>query len=369
MMKLQVLQENLSRSLNIASRFASTRAQLPVLSNISLSAKKNKLLVAATNLEMSVSLPVGAKVEKEGGITVPARVVTDLVSNLPPGQVSLESAKEQLKISAQNFKSVVSGMNPSDFPAVPEAVSGKVLKLPKDAFLDALSSVLFAVSIDETRPVLTGVLIIFKEEEIVFVATDGFRLSQAKIKQKSGLKTQKVILPKNALSEFVRLTNEEEEVSFSFNEAESQAIFGLENATLASRVIEGNFPDFEKIIPRESIYQISADKEEVLRAVKLSSVFARDAANVVKMKVKEEAVEFLAQSPTHGSQKTEVDAKIEGGKNLEISFNFRFLEDFLNAVRGEEVQIELSSANAPGVFTNPSDPNFLHLIMPVRTQD
>ena len=154
---------------------------------------------------------------------------------------------------------------------------------------------------------------------------------------------------------------------------EKQVIFGLDNLILSSRVLEGEFPDFEKIIPKSSSVKVRVDKEELLRAVKLSSVFARDSANIVKIKMMKDSIKLTAESSQVGSQETVMDAKIiaEGPEPVEwdISFNYKFLEDFLRAVMGEEVIMEFNNASSPGVFTDPKDPNFLHLIMPVKTQN
>lgn len=370
-MELQVLQENFSKALSTASRFTSTRAQLPVLSNILLSAKKTKLLVSATNLETSISISVGAQIKKEGEITVPARVITDIVSNLPPDTINLAVAKEQIKISTQNFDSSVAGMNSADFPAIPLTVGKDSIKLEREDFIAALSQVSFAASIDETRPILTGVLFIYKKGKLILVATDGFRLSQKKISLKAIQKSQNVILPKSALNELSRLSSEEETIDFSLRKDDNQVVFGLGSTVLASRILEGEFPDFEKIIPKESKIKVNLDKEEFLRAVKLASVFARDSANVVKVKVGKDSFELSAESQAAGSQEARVDAKVEGQvdkKGFEIAFNYRFLEDFLNAVGSDEVQVEFSVSNAPGVFTDPKDPDYLHLIMPVKIQ-
>ena len=373
MMNLQVLQENLAKALSTSSRFTSTKAQLPVLSNIALSAKKNRLLISATNLELSISVSIGAKVTKEGELTIPARVITDLVVNLNSGSLNLSSEKEHLKISSNNFTSTISGMNSSDFPSIPYEVDKGATSFGKDTIIDSLSLVLFAASSDETRPVLTGVLLIFEPGKLTFVATDGFRLSKKQINIKSlksptGIKN--LILPKNSLSELSRLSSESEEIKLSLKEGESQVVFGVGDSVLSSRIIDGEFPDFEKIIPKETITKITLDKEELLRAVKLASVFARDAANVVKITVGKDTVNVSAESSQSGSQEMQVDAKVEGEtKNLKIAFNYRFLEDFLNAVKADDVQIELGGSNSPGIFTDPKDPNFLHLIMPVRIQD
>jgi len=373
-MKLQVLQESLSQALTITSRFASSRAQLPVLANVLLSARKNKLLVSATNLEISVCLTIGAKVKKQGEITIPARVITDLISNLKTGTLNLKADKEILELSTQNFSSKLTGMNSADFPEVPKEVGKGSLNLQASTLLESLSQVLFAASIDETRPVLTGVLFIFGKGSLILVATDGFRLSQKKLSlksTKSALQDQKVILPKTALIELSRLAGEDEGIKFSFKKGENQVIFGADRAVLASRIIEGDFPDFERIIPKDTNFKIEVDREEFLRAVKLASVFARDAANVVKITVDKDAISLSAESSLAGSQEAVVDAKIEGEpeKGFAIAFNYRFLEDFLQSIKGDEVQVDLSSSSAPGVFTDPKDKDYLHLIMPVRTQD
>lgn len=369
-MKLQVLQEKLSRGLNIASRFASSRAQLPVLGNILLTTKKNKLLISSTNLEISVAISVGAQVKKEGDITIPARTITDLVGNLPNEVVNLEAKKEKMSVSTENFDSIVSGMNAGDFPDVPSSTRKGAIKLPGEQFQKALSQIIFAASVDETRPVLTGVLFILKKGSLTMVATDGFRLSQKKISVKGIKKKKTIIIPKNALNELMRLAGDEEEIKFGIKNSDNQVIFGLSNITLTSRILEGEFPDFEKIIPDKSKYTVSVDKEEILRAVKLASVFARDSANIVKLSVAKKSLTVSAESQQSGEQETELDVKVGGsiGKGFEIAFNYRFLEEFLNSVDGEGVEFKFSEPSSPGIFVDPKDKEYLHLIMPVKTQ-
>jgi DNA polymerase-3 subunit beta len=375
-MKLQVLQEELSKTLSTAARFTKAKVQLPVLANILMQAKKNKLIISATNLEISISISIGAKVAKEGEITIPSRTISDLVSNLNPGQINLESQKEIAKITSSNFVSSISGMNAADFPAVPNSVGKNSLQLLGDRFLDALSSVLFAVSVDETRPVLTGVLVIIKKDNLTLVATDGFRLSQEKIKLEKShdFKEQDIIIPKNVLSELLRVGDGEEKINFSYQATDNQVVFGVNGVVLSSRVIEGKFPDFERIIPKRSKIKIDLDKKEFLQAVKLASVFARDSANVVKVDVGSDQIEIFAESKAGGSQKTTVDAKVNRGGLVEkekfvVAFNYRFLEDFLNSIKSEDVKLELSDPNAPVVFLDAKDSSFLHIIMPVKLQE
>lgn len=370
-MKIQVLQEVLSKALSITSRFSSSKVQLPVLANILIKSQKNKLLVNATNLDMSISISLGAKIEKEGEITVPTKTISDLVSNLKPGQIELSVEKEKVEINSPGFNSIIAGMNASDFPKIPEVIKNIDFKIVPDALQNALSKVLFAVSVDETRPVLTGVMVLFQKEEVVFVATDGFRLSQIKVKNFQSKKEFRVILPKNILQELIRLMGDGD-IEFSYSPDEHQMLFSFENYILSSRVIDGDFPDFEKIIPKKSTTTLVVDRQELLRAVKLASVFARDSANVVKFGITKESIEVVAESSQSGSQKTFVDAKITEGEDLlkdfTIGFNFRFLEDYLNNIEGDDIQINLTDPNAPALFLDLADKNYLHIIMPVRMQ-
>ena len=375
-MKLTVLQENLAKAVTQASRFASTRSQLPILGNVLLKTNKTKLNVSSTNLEISVLIQLGAKIEEEGEISIPSKIISEIVNNLPKEVLTLESEKEQLKITSSGFSSKVLGMNASDFPKIPSRLE-KSFILPKKELLESLSQITFATSTDETRPILTGVYMILDNNELTLVATDGFRLSKKKIKfgtQKNDLTMQKIVIPKGILGELSRSLEEEMEVQLEIQEKEKQVIFGFGETILSSRLLEGDYPDFEKIIPKNSLITVRADKEELLRAVKLASIFAREAANVVKIKLLKDEIKVLAESGTSGSQEMNVEAKIESevpetssGK-FEISFNYRFLEEFLHSVSGEEVKMEFTTTDKAGVFTDSSDPDYLHLIMPVKVQ-
>lgn len=372
-MKLTILQQNLANALVTASRFASTRAQLPVLGYILLSVGKTKAQISATNLEISVAANIGAKVEKEGEICIPARVITELVTSLPEEPLTLESDKEQLKITSSGFSGSVLGMNSSDFPKIPNSFGKeKSFSIPKKELSAALAKVTFAASIDETRPVLTGVLFIWGKGELTLVATDGFRLSLKKIKVQGISGVSHVVLPKLILSEISRASYESDEVAMSLREKEKQAIFEIDNTVLSSRLLEGEYPDFEKIIPKTSHLKVRLDKEEMLRAVKLASVFARESSNILKIKILKESIKITAESGQSGSQETKVDAKVEGGASsggdFEIAFNFRFLEEFLHSVEGGEVRMEFSNPSSPGLFADSTDQDYVHLIMPVKLQ-
>jgi DNA polymerase-3 subunit beta len=374
-MKLTVLQENLVKAVVQASRFTSTRSQLPILGNILLKATKTKLIISSTNLEISVLTQIGAKIDEEGEISVPSKVISELITNLPRENVVLESEKEQLNVSTAGFTSKVLGMDATDFPKIPGALT-KPFGIPKKEILESLSQVVFATSTDETRPVLTGVLMVFSKVGTALVATDGFRLSQKKIAlniRKNEPGVQKIVIPKGVLGELGRSLEEVNEVQLEIQEKEKQVIFGLGDVILSSRLLEGDYPDFEKIIPPNSSISVRLDKEDFLRAVRLASIFAREAANIVKIKVLKDSIKVSAESGSSGSQETMVEAKVEDPERVtraewEIAFNYKFLEEFLHSVVGEEVKMEFTTTDKAGVFTDTSDPNYLHLIMPVRVQ-
>ena len=367
-MKIEVLQEKLSKSLNISSRFVANRAQLPILNNVMLDGNKTKLSIYATNLEMSAVISIGSKVTTSGKITVPSRILTDIITNLSPGNVSLEAEKEQLKISAGSFNCNLMGINASDFPNVPSVLSKASFKLPYDLLLKALLKTLFCVSNDEARPILTGVLFVFGSSGLTLVATDGFRLSLKKIPFKTDIKDQRVVIPKNILLEISKLLKSDS-LNVEFNEDSNQALFQFEDIVLSSRIIDGEFPDFEKIIPKSFEVTVNLGKEGFAQAVKLSSVFARRSSNVIKLTIKKDGLTVSSESEKAGTQTSHLDAKVEGLTNdLVVAYNFRFIEEFLNVIEGEDVGIELTDSTSPGVFKDPKDPNFLHLIMPVKIQ-
>ncbi|MGA2910456.1 MAG: DNA polymerase III subunit beta [Candidatus Microgenomates bacterium] len=370
-MKLQILQENLEKAVSITSRFASVKAQLPILGNILLSTQKSKIYISSTNLEISASVQVGAKIDEEGEISIPSKVISELVANLPKETISLTAEKEQLKISASGFSSTILGMNSSDFPKVINSLSKeKAIVFSQEELSKALGQVVFATSTDETRPILTGVLFLFGKNSISLVATDGFRLSRKTflVKEVKGSENS-VVIPKGVLGELLRTVSENGEILFGLQEKEKQVVFSLGDVVLTSRLLEGEYPDFEKIIPKSSNIKILLDKEELTRAVKLASIFARESANIVKLQILKDEIKVSAESSSAGSQETSVEAKIESSqKDFEIAFNYRFLEDFLHSVQGEEVKMEFSGVSSAGVFTDTSDNSYLHLIMPVKVQ-
>ncbi|HLD92559.1 MAG TPA: DNA polymerase III subunit beta [Patescibacteria group bacterium] len=368
-MKLSILQENLKNAVNLTSHFISSKAQLPILANILIKADKTKLTFSATNLENSITTSIAAKIEKEGEITVNGKILNDIVSNLSSGTIEIEMVKEQIKLSSLKFKSNILGSNTSDFPKLPKDIGKKPIILNKEEFIKSLSKILFSVSLDETRPILTGVLFLFKNKSLSLVATDGFRLSEINLKTQVEVGDFSLIIPRSILNEIIRIEGEDE-IMMSYDKDSNQVIFKLGDTLLSSRVIEGEFPDYKKIIPKSSEAILNVDKYELEKAIKLSSVFARDSGNIIKIKIEDSIMVISAESSSSGSQETELETRNEEtSKNkIEIMFNFRFIEEAIKSIEDDEVQIKITGPNTAAIFLDPKSSNFLHLIMPIKSQ-
>ncbi|MBX4206092.1 DNA polymerase III subunit beta, partial [Candidatus Microgenomates bacterium] len=270
-MKVQVVKQDFSKVLSLTSRFVSTRSQLPILGNIVLKAHGNSLTVMSTNLESSVVVKIGAKVTTEGEIAVPARTIVDIISNLGQGTVDLQVDREQLIIKTDNFEGKVSAINTADFPKLPSTIHNGI-DLPAKQISNALSKVAFSASVDETRPILTGVLFLFKGKHLSFVSSDGFRLSLFKITVDQDLGEQKLVIPRSAVIELIKLSSEADKIKIEVKEGENQVIFGVGDVVFSTRTLEGEFPNFEKIIPEQSTLKVNLDKNDFTQAVKLASV-------------------------------------------------------------------------------------------------
>ena len=373
-MKLSVLKENLHLAVNTASRFVASKAQLPVLGNLLIVADK-ELKITATNLETGLNYWVGAKIEKTGSICVPARLFSEFVASLPSEKVELEIIDNSLFVKSAGFQASFNGINAGEFPAVPTSTDQSKIALSGQNLGKVFNQLTFAAAQDESRPVLGGVLLKLKEERLIAVATDGYRLSLKEIKEIKGI--QKVIdfqkgllVPARTLTEIGRLVDETKSENLGLNIApeSNQIIFSVGEAEVVSRLIEGEFPDYEKIIPKENTTKAVFDKEDLARSVKIASLFARESANIVKFNIKGKSAKISANAAQLGENISEIDAKLEG-EDVQIAFNAKYLSDYLASIGGQTVVLKASGALNPGVFTCDSDSSYLHIIMPVRVQE
>ena len=374
-MQLSLLQENLNNALSHVSRFVSSKSQLPILNNILFSTDNGRLKLSATNLDISINYWIGAKIEKEGAVTVPSRELTEFISYLSPGKLDINVNENSLfTVKSDKIESSFASSLPQDYPQIPTIDSVSAFKIDINLLLQSIDQIIFATASDDTRPVLTAVLCRFSSDNITLVATDGFRLSLKNIKLEHpiNLKTDNqeltILIPAKTLNELNKIAKTETEITLGLTLDKNQLVFAGNDFEIVSRLIEGDYPNYQKIIPGSSSVTISLDKNEFLQNIKIASVFARSSANVVKLNLKKDHLEISANAPQVGQNKTTLDAKIVGD-DLEIAFNYKFISDFLSVAKGNEIQIELTQSLAPGIFIDKSDPHFTHIIMPVRIQD
>ena len=370
-MKVEILQEKLVKGVGLVSRVVSSRPQIPILGNILVVADSLGLHLSGGDGEIFVKTTVGAKVIKDGSICLPARTFSELVSSLGPGKIELSSEKNNLSIVSDSFKGRMNGQDASEFPRSDQDKESSTLKMGTEAVKSSFSKVVFSAALDTSRPALAGVLFRKTPKGLQLVATDAFRLSLVNLNLETKEFTD-LIVPAKVLSEVLRMQADLKDDSVKIVLSPSQIGFKFEGGEIFSRVIAGNYPAFEKIIPKESQLQVIVSKNSLEKAVKTAAIFARDSSNIIRIKLKPELelLTVLSSSPT-GEQEQELPAKLEGklGEELSVAFNYRYFLDLLSNTSSEEIVMELNGPLSAAVFRLPNDPGFLHLIMPVRVQN
>lgn len=367
-MNVTILQENLLTALSRAARIVPTKPQLPIIANVLLEAEEGRVKITATNLETTESVWVGAKVEKRGGLCVSSRLLLELVSSLPQTSVRLVVNEGALTVEAAGFRAVIPGVAAGEFPQAQEKEGPQQVVLKKDEFVRAVGQVVFAAATDEGRPLLTGIRIVDREGETLFAATDGFRLSLKKL----SLKTKEpldLLIPSRALSEVIKVSLEEKdikEIGIAQTKS-SQLVFTIGDTEIHTRLIDGEYVNFEKIIPTKHNTRVLVDKGALLAAIKSAAIFARDNANIIRFHIENQTVTVSANTPQVGENRVDVEAKVDGDGG-EMAINSRFLLECLSNFPGEEVLFEMTGSLNPGVFRPPRDDSYLHIIMPVRVQ-
>ena len=374
-MKFSILQENLNKGLNITNRFIVSKAQLSILSNILIKTDQGRIKLSATNLEIGINLWLGAKIQKEGEICVPARILTEYITSLPPQKIDLENKKNLLEVNSDSYNANFVSLPSVEFPAIPTLKKKPEISLNLKDLAKSISQVTFASTQDEGRPALTGVLIKTTKDGLVLVATDGYRLSLKEIKGIKGLdklsKQKEILIPARALTEVGKIIGEDKEnndLGMSISKESNQVIFSTSNVEVISRLIEGKFPDFERIIPDKNITKVTVDTESFFQAVKSASIFARESSNIIQFEINNSQMEIISNSPQVGENRIKLEVKTEG-KGGKIAFNSRYLLDLLNNLKSELLTFEMSSSLSPGVFKPADDKSYLHVIMPIRVQE
>jgi len=372
-MKTSLLSENLQEKLFFVNHAISNKSQLPILLNFFIKAKKGTLNISATDLEIGIKVEIPAKVEEEGEITVPAKAFSELMGSVAAGKINLITKPEGLELTGGKMKTTFQTAPAEDFPKLYEEKGEQMLIMNKDIVSKDLPKVVFAASQDLTRPALSGVLIKEdpeKNDSFLIVATDGYRLSLKK--QKFEKKRQpkggaSILIPSRVVRELILIAKDTDEVKAYTSKENNQIIFCQNETTLVGRLIEAEFPAFEKIIPPDFSTKTTFDKEDLQKAVKACYVFARNSASIIKISVRAEKIVVYANAPSVGENTVEIDAKTTGEEN-EIAFNGRYLLDIFSNIEEETMSFEMTGPLNPGVFKIAGDDSFLHLIMPIRVQ-
>ena len=384
-MKIACTQENLNQGLSIVSSISGKNPNLPILNNVLIKAKKEGIILSSTNLEIGINCSIRGKVEEEGEFTVPARVFFDYINLLNKGNVALELKEQELQIITENNKTRIKGNAAEDFPTIPEIKRGDKYEIKIKDLKEAISKIIFAVASNSARPEINGVYFELKGEENIGImaATDSFRLAEIKIPIKADNKQRKiVIIPNKTLHEVLRIISalkeneeknekkvkiyisEDNQILFSFPDPK----MGTEDTIeLVSRLIEGNYPEYQEIIPKNHETKVLVERSELINVVKTSSLFTKSGANSIKMEIlgnENELTVYSANAET-GENLSKISAKVEGEKN-EITLNYKYLIDGLQSVDTNEVVLEVINKDVPCLLKPYKKDNYLYIIMPIR---
>ncbi len=364
-MKLTATQENLTHALAQVSPIAAKGGTLPILQNILLEAKEGALQLKATNLEIGISAHVRGKVEQEGTFTVQGKLFQEYVSLLSKDSVSLMLEGDHLAIRAGNQQTKIHGLSADEFPVIPSMDGGTSFSIDGKDFREALSQVLFAVSLSDSRPEISGVLLSVVKNSLTLVGTDSYRLAERKIELQSEVaEPLTTIVPMRTMQELARIVGHAEG-ALKITVTDNQVLFAIEDVELISRVITGTFPDYREIIPVSSNTTVTIDTEPLVRAIKSASLFCKQGLNHVSFQFSSDKILVSASASQVGENVIEVPAKIEGN-DVDIIFDYRYVLDGLHALGTSEVMIKLTNGSSPGLFVPQKGDDYVYLVMPIK---
>jgi DNA polymerase III subunit beta len=364
-MKIQVTQENLNKAISAVARVAvSARNPLPILNNILLRTENNRITISATNLEIAITEHIGAKVTHEGAITVPAKLFQEFISSLPSGTIDIETKDHKCTVTSGNYKSVINGMLADDFPTIPKIEKGTDFSLSSRDLKKSLQQVIVAASSDDTRPVLTAVYIHTHEGGLYFVATDSYRLAEKRVMDFDG--TMSLLVPSSALSDLLRIVGDQEEDVVVSTDSQ-QVVFRVGDSELVSRLIDGNYPDYRKLIPSTFANTASVPKDQFTSITKVSSLFARESAGSITLVVDELKKQITINSVASqlGENTSSVDGEISG--DGDVTINSKYLLDALGVIGSKQISFAFNGKVEPCVLKGADLPDYTHVIMPLKS--
>ncbi len=365
-MQVTVLQENFKKALTVAEKIIGKNLTLPILNNVLLSAEKSKLRVSSTNLEIGINVWLSGKIEQPGAITLPAHLLGDFINNLPNEKIGLKAKDKKLEIKCQKHRALINGLSADDFPIIPELKEKPALTINGNLLKDGLSQVVNMASISESRPEICGIYNIFNGKSIKLAATDSFRLAEKEIPLADKVsQEQAIIIPQRTIYELIRILSDQES-DVSVVVAENQILFDLGNIQIISRLIEGQYPDYQQIIPKQSKTKVTFNKQELTKAIKIASLFSGKIDDVkLAINSQKNIVEVSSRDVDLGENKSQIQAEIQGD-SLEAIFNHRYLMDGLNNIYSDKVIIGFNDSIKPVVIYPVGDVNYTYVVMPIR---
>lgn len=363
-MRLQVTQENLNKALGTVARVANARGTLPVLANVLIKTVNNRLSISATNLDIAITHYIGAKVSEDGSITVPARLMQDFVNSLPSDVIDLALDEFRLHISTKQYQSVINGVSSEEFPVMPAIEGGLNWTIPASVLKKSLQQVIMAASNDEARPVLTGVLLHVKDGKLFMAATDSYRLAEKQLGDHA--ESLELLVPVTAMQDVLRIVSDfEGDVAMTSDE--QQILFHVGDVELTARLIDGKYPDYQKLIPSDFAVMATLKRADLLNITKVSSLFARESAGSITIHVDEatQNVSIRSVASQLGENTATADAKVTGVGD--ITLNSRYLLDALHALNGDEVVFAFNGKLEPTVIRDPGVTDYTHIIMPLKS--
>lgn len=378
-MKVIILKDNLNDGLNILNRVAGKNLTLPILNNILLSTDGNFLNLASTDLELGIKYWLLAKIEKEGKITIPSKILTSFINLLPNKKITLELKNQTLYVDCDNYKTQIKGLDAQDYPIIPTINNDDFIEINTSLFCEGIAQVVDFATINQARPELSGIYFNFQKNSIRLAATDSFRLAEKTISSKDKIdKELSFILPQKTAREIVNIFAEKsEKIKLYFSPNQVLFEYPMPQAShpevqIISRLVDGEYPDYQGIIPKNYEAQIVLSKNEFLNQIKTASIFSGK-SNEIKVKIapKKDGLEILSQSPDLGENKSFLSGKVVFGqgkeKEMEVIFNYRFLLDGLLNIKTSNVVLELNGEEGPAVLRPADDQSYLYIVMPIKT--
>jgi len=373
-MKVEILKENLKTGLSVVEKIVGKNLSLPILDNVLINTEENYLSLTSTDLETAIKIWILTKIVKNGKVVVPAKFLSSFISLLPNDKIILEEKKQGLYVECKSFKNQIQGFNPEDFPLIPEFKDLDYIEIDNRKFCQGLSQIVDIASPSQSRPEISGIYFVFSKNTIKIAATDSFRLAEKTIILETPVKKDvSFILPQKPAREIINTLGEKDgKIKIYFSSNQVMLEFPMKDAPhpqvqIISRLIDGEYPNYEEIIPTKFKTQVFVKRDEFLNQIKAASLFSGK-INEVKVKVNSEnkEIEIFAQDPDIGESRSNISAKIEG-EIIEVSFNHKFLIDGLINIKSSEIIFDLSKEEGPCILKPVGDNSYIYVVMPIKS--